>query len=53
MIHLNYAQLQLDLSKEFEKVIVEVVNSVGVDINKLIEYPHLQAQLQVRTLNIV
>ena len=37
---------ELYVQKEYEKVALEVVNKVGVDINRIGKFPHMSAPLQ-------
>lgn len=47
-IPLHPLQNQINLNKlrkEYEKIVIEIVNNVGVDFNELLKYRHLQALL--------
>jgi len=43
---LQSAVSQQKLQEEYEKTIVEVVNSVGVEINEILNFKHLESQFQ-------
>jgi len=31
-----------DMRIEYERITIEIVNTIGVDLNMLLKYPHLQ-----------
>ena len=51
ILYMNFHHLQSNISqqklrRELEKVAMECTNMVGIDINKILAHPHLQAPLQ-------